>query len=239
MEQNELKDLILTSFNHSNIDPKKEKINDLITYINMLKEWNKKFNLTAITDFNEIVIKHFEDSLTVLKYININKDSKIIDIGTGAGFPGVPLKIMRPDINITLLDSLNKRLIFLTELTNKLHIPAKIIHARAENISHEPEYREVYDFAVSRAVAQLNTLLELSLPFVILNGYFLAMKGKDSANEIKSAETALNALGGKIEDVINFNLSDDSPRSIIVIKKISQTPLIYPRTSAKILKSPL
>lgn len=208
-------------------------------YYKLLAEWNKKINLTAITKPDEVAVKHFEDSLSVLKYVDINKNAKIIDIGTGAGFPGIPLKIVRDDLNLTLLDSLSKRLVFLQDVCNELNISTQTLHSRAEEASKKAEYREKYDFAFSRAVAQLNILSELCLPYVKKGGCFVAMKGPDTGEELKNAETAITVLGGKVKRIEEFKLSDNSGRTLIIIEKIKNTPEKYPRHGSKLKTRPL
>lgn len=208
-------------------------------YSKMLVEWNQKMNLTAITAENEIAVRHFIDSISVLKYITIKPNASVIDIGTGAGFPGIPIKIMRPDIRLTLLDSLNKRLIFLSELCKAMDINADIIHARAEEYAKKTEYREVFDYVVSRAVAGLPSLCEYCIPYVKKGGIFVSMKGSDAEYEMELAGNAINILGGRLENVYRFSLPDESQRSIIVVSKISGTPEKYPRRCTKISKNPL
>lgn len=208
-------------------------------YAGMLIEWNKKMNLTAITAENEIAVKHFIDSISVLKYINLKPNADLVDIGTGAGFPGIPLKIMRPDIKLTLLDSLNKRLIFLEEVCKAINLKADIIHARAEELSQNPEYREKFDYAVSRAVANLPSLCEYCIPYIKNGGMFISMKGSDGQNELELAQNAIKLLGGKSDSIYTFNLPDESIRTIITISKISSTSSKYPRRGTKISKNPL
>lgn len=212
-------------------------------YALMLKEWNQKMNLTAIVDDEGIMVKHFLDSLLLLNCLNqIGVDSsslKMVDVGTGAGFPGVPTAIARPGTQLTLLDGLNKRIVFLTELCGKLGITANAIHGRAEEIGRKSEYREQYDLATARAVSDLRELSEYCLPFVKVGGYFAALKGYDVEEELKGASKAIRLLGGKVTDVKKYTLPDGSKRSIVCIKKISQTAAKYPRPSAKIAKSPL
>lgn len=208
-------------------------------YYNLLIEWNEKMNLTAITEKDEVAIKHFADSVSLLSVVDIPQGASIIDVGTGAGFPGIPLKIVRPDIKLTLLDSLNKRLIFLQNVCDELEFTAEIIHARAEEGGQNENLRESYNFAVSRAVAQLNTLCEFCLPFVKTGGSFISMKGPNAENEIDTANNAVNILGGKIKKVNKFTLTDDSSRTVIQIEKIKQTPKKYPRHGGKIKKQPL
>ena len=208
-------------------------------YSKMLVEWNEKMNLTAITEESEIAVRHFIDSISILKYIDIKPDASLIDIGTGAGFPGIPVKIMRSDIKLTLLDSLNKRLIFLSELCRAIGINADIVHARAEEYAQKAGYRESFDYAVSRAVANLPSLCEYCIPYVKKGGMFIAMKGSDAENEIALSGKAINTLGGHLEKVHGFVLPDQSRRNIIVISKIADTPEKYPRRGTKISKNPL
>ena len=209
-------------------------------YMRTVLEWNEKINLTSITDENEFIIKHFYDSLTLLHTLDIKEGAKIIDVGTGAGFPGIPLKIARPDVQLTLLDSLNKRLVFLEEnVLTPLDLTANVIHGRAEEISRQNDYREKFDFAVSRAVANLSSLSEYCLPFVKVGGVFASMKGPESSEEIKQAGNAIKVLGGKVDMVENLTLPDGSGRSIVSIDKIKHTPEKYPRRGVKINKNPI
>jgi len=223
----------------NNISINDEKLEKFNAYAELLKEWNEKMNLTAITDDEGIAVKHFIDSISVLKYISLENGCRVIDIGTGAGFPGIPLKIMCPEISITLLDSLNKRLIFLDEVCSKLDITAELKHGRAEEAGRDVNFREKYDIAVSRAVANLPALCEYCLPFVKVGGRFISMKGPDGENELAAAEKAFNILGGNVENLVGTELPDSSRRTIISIKKISSTPDKYPRRGTKISKNPL
>lgn len=206
-------------------------------YASLLVETNKVMNLTAITEPDEIVIKHFIDSLEILKYVNISEGASIIDIGTGAGFPGVPLLIAKNDIRLTLLDSLSKRLNFLSSVLEECNLSAELVHARAEDGGRDGNLRETFDFATARAVAPLNVLAEYCLPFVKVGGYFAALKG--SGEETESAKNAASLLGGEITDTVSYKLPNSDPRSIVIIKKISQTPTAYPRKPKKIAASPL
>ena len=206
-------------------------------YADLLKEWNQKMNLTAITDDEGIAVKHFIDSITVLQSCDIR--GSVIDIGTGAGFPGIPLKIMQPDISLTLLDSLNKRLVFLSEVCSKIEIDAEIVHSRAEEGALKSQYREKYDIAVSRAVANLPALCEYCIPYVKTGGLFISLKGPDGENELSASENAIKVLGGKVENVRGLVLPDNSSRTMIMIRKISPTPGKYPRRGQKINKNPL
>ena len=208
-------------------------------YAGMLVETNKVMNLTAITEPDEIVIKHFVDSLSLLKYADIPKNASVIDVGTGAGFPGVALLIARPDLKLTLLDSLKKRLVFLENVLKELDLTAKTVHLRAEQGGQDKEYREKYDFAVARAVAALPVLSEYCLPFVKQNGEFIAMKGGLTAEELGQSENAIKILGGEIVSKDSFELFGRGERTIVRIKKISQTPTKYPRQTAKIVSKPL
>lgn len=209
-------------------------------YARILVEWNEKINLTAITEPKEIAVKHFIDSLTVLKAFNIKNNASMIDVGTGAGFPSVPLKIVRNDIQLTLLDSLNKRINFLNQLCDELDIKAETIHSRAEDAGRSKPYRESFDIAVSRAVANLPSLCEYCIPFVKNGGSFIAMKGKDGLAELESAKNAINILGGKCRENNDYiTLPDDEKRIIFIIEKVQFTPEKYPRRGVKINKLPL
>ena len=183
----------------NNIPINEKQKSDFEIYAKMLVEWNKKMNLTSITQENEIAIKHFIDSISVIKYLNLNKNASLIDIGTGAGFPGIPIKIMYPDMKLTLLDSLNKRLIFLNEVCNLINVKADIVHARAEELSQKDNYREKFDYAISRAVANLPSLCEYCMPYVKKGGLFISMKGSDGEKELSLAKNAVSVLGGKFE----------------------------------------
>lgn len=218
---------------------KKEQIEKLDVYAEMLLEWNEKINLTAITDSEGIAIKHFYDSLTPLWYLNIPKNARVIDVGTGAGFPSIPMAIVRPDLRFTLLDSLNKRLNFLNEVCTRLDISAELVHMRAEDAAQKAEYRESFDVAVSRAVAALPVLCEYCIPFVRKNGMFIAMKGSKAEEELEISKNAVSTLGAAIEKTVKISLPDDSERNIIVIRKKNYTPKAYPRHGSKIAKKSL
>ena len=219
-----------------NIAVSDKNIEKFCLFEKLLLEWNEKINLTAITDSFDIMTKHFLDSLLPLSVFDIPQNARLIDVGTGAGFPGVPLKLARNDISVTLLDSLNKRINFLTEVISELKLEKiQAIHARAEEFGRLTEYRETFDIAISRAVAALDMLAEFCLPLVKVGGVFLAMKAEDSAEEIKTAMPIIKALGGKIEDEILTKIPHtDIVRKIIVIRKINQTPAQYPRSMKKI-----
>lgn len=208
----------------------------LSIYAELLVSYNEKVNLTAITEPQEILRKHFIDSIMIIKYADIPEKSSIIDVGTGAGFPSVPVKLYRPDIKLTVLDSLNKRVNFLRELCEKLDIEAEFIHGRAEDISKMPEYREKFDVSCARAVAGMPLLSELCVPFVKVGGAFYALKGPNE--DISLGENAVKLLGGEIADVFEYELFDEK-RRIAAVKKISHTPPKYPRNSSQIKKKSL
>lgn len=223
-----------------NLELSEEKIEKFYKYMNLLLEWNEKINLTAITNKKEIIIKHFIDSLSIAK--KISSGSKIIDVGTGAGFPGIPLKIYDESINITLLDSLNKRINFLNEVTSKLNLDngIELIHGRAEEMARNVKFRAQYDFAVSRAVAPLNVLLEYLVPYTKLNGNVIAMKGSNADEEIKNAENALKELGCCIVEKNKIILPENAgERYIIVVNKQNDTKNKYPRKAGIPKKEPL
>ena len=207
-------------------------------YLDMLLEWNEKMNLTAIKDRQGVIIKHFYDSLLLLTVTDIKQGARVIDVGTGAGFPGVVLKIARPDIELTLLDSLNKRLVFLGELLNALGLDAELVHGRAEDKAKAP-LRESFDIATARAVAALPVLSEYCLPYVKVGGVFIAMKGPLATDELANSKNAIKLLGGQNLGLERKNLPEGDERNFVITKKISQTPTKYPRCSAKIAKSSL
>ena len=216
-----------------------EQQEQFFEYMKLLIKWNERMNLTAITDPDEIILKHFIDSITILK--EIKDDSKLVDVGTGAGFPGIPLSIMNPTLKITLVDSLNKRLIFLQEVVKELKLKnVEIIHARAEELGQNKEYRESFDVATSRAVANLSTLSEYLIPLVKINGKVISMKASGAQNEINEAGKAIKVLGGMIEKIEEFNLPQtDIGRTIIVIKKEKETSRKYPRKAGIPSKEPI
>ncbi len=211
----------------------------LNTYGNLLIEWNEKINLTAITEPNEVVIKHFYDCILFLKRVDIPRGATVIDVGTGAGFPGIVLKIMRPDISLTLLDALNKRLVFLNEVLKALNLDARLLHSRAEDAGKDTAHREQYDIACARAVARLSALCEYCLPLVKIGGQLVAMKGPSAMQELDEAQNAIQLLGGGKSEIFVDTLTGDETRHFINIKKISQTPSKYPRKGVKISKQPL
>ena len=208
-------------------------------FAELLIETNKSFNLTAIKEPDDVTVKHFADCLAIFKYVNIPENAKIIDVGTGAGFPGLVLKLARPDINMTFLDSTKKKLGFIENVLNACGVKGETLHMRAEEAAQLSKYREQFDFATARAVAALPVLSEYCLPFVKQGGSFVSMKSAESNEEMESAKKAISILGGKIESDIVFDLVENMPRRIITIKKNSQTPTKYPRPSAQIAKKPL
>ena len=220
------------------------QIEKFLIYYEMLVEKNKVMNLTAITEFDEVMKKHFIDSLSLVKACELNgneSDISLIDIGTGAGFPGIPLKIAFPDLKITLLDSLNKRVDFLKEVINALNLyDIEVIHGRAEDYAKPDQLREKFDLCVSRAVANLSVLSEYCLPYVKVGGRFISYKSEKVSEEIKDAEYAIQVLGGEVESHITFRLPDsDLSRNLCVIRKCSLTPSKYPRKSGTVSKKPL
>lgn len=209
-------------------------------YKELILEYNKHTNLTRITEDDEFNVKHFLDSLSIFKTDLFVKDKKIIDIGTGAGFPGLPLKLYNEDLDITLLDSLRKRIDFLNGVIEELGLKKiRAIHARAEEIARDKKHRESYDIAVSRAVANLSTLTEYAMAFVKVGGYFISQKGPEYKEELKSAKKAIELMGGEVKDVIHTPLPNDIDHYIIVIKKVKTTDKKYPRGGGKPRKSPL
>lgn len=214
-------------------------IDRLDLYAEMLIETNKTLNLTAITDPTEIVYKHFIDSLSLLTCIDFQEGAKVIDVGTGAGFPGVVLLIARPDLKMTLLDGTNKRLVFIQNVLDEIDLDADVVHMRAEIAGKDTKYREQFDIATARAVASLNVLGEYCMPFVKLGGIFAPMKSAKTDEEVKSAKGAIKLLGGRIDKINELNINNCGERYVIITKKISQTPPKYPRASAQISKKPL
>lgn len=209
-------------------------------YKELILEYNKHTNLTRITEDDEFNVKHFLDSLSLLKTGKFNGKEKIIDIGTGAGFPGVPLKLYNENLDITLLDSLRKRIDFLDSVIEDLDLQnIRAIHARAEEIARTEEYREQFDIAVSRAVANLSTLTEYAMGFVKVGGYFISQKGPEYEEELKNAKRSIEIMGGVVEDVIHTPLPNDIDHYIILIKKVKATDKKYPRGGGKPRKSPL
>lgn len=222
------------------IDINESQLKKFNIYFKFLVEYNNHTNLTSVVEPGMVAVKHFVDSFLITKVITLSDNDEVIDIGTGAGFPGMAVKILNPSINITLVDSLNKKINFLNELKNLLGIEARVFHKRAEDLSRNPYYRDKFDYCVSRAVASLNILVEYCMPFVKDGGYFVAMKGPNVEDEIKNSLNAIKALGGKLEKTEKMELPGGlGKRSIILIKKFEKTREEYPRQTAKIIKRPL
>jgi len=238
VKQEEFEKIIIEKSNTIKVGIYEKEADLFYQYMNLLIEWNNNINLTSITEPRDIILKHFIDSLTVYKHV---KNMNIIDVGTGAGFPGIPLKIVDEDIKITLLDSLNKRINFLNEVIENLSLNnIKAVHGRVEEVGRNKEYRECYDVAVSRAVAPLNVLLEYMIPLVKVGGKCVCMKGSNVEEEIKQSTNALKRLNAEIESVESFELpGTDMKRNIVVIKKLDKTDSIFPRKAGTPSKKPL
>lgn len=209
------------------------------SYAERLVRWNEHVNLTAITEPDDIVIKHFIDCLYIMKYVAFKKDEKLVDVGTGAGFPGMPLLIANPDLDVTFVDSMEKRIGFLRDVLKNIGLTGTRIHERAEIVGKDADYREKFDYATARAVAPLNVLCEYCLPLIKVGGLFVSLKGSSGMEELKAAENAINVLGGEVAKAVEYQLPNGDGRSIIIIRKISQTPTKYPRKSKKIDTKPL
>mgnify|MGYP004614816981 CR=1 FL=1 len=216
-----------------------KQIEQFYKYMNLLLEWNEKINLTAITEKKDVILKHFIDSLTISKYIEEN--STLVDIGTGAGFPGIPIKIYRPDVKVTLVDSLNKRINFLNEIISELELKdINTIHSRVEEFGKNKRYREQFDIVTARAVANLTVLSEYLLPLTKIDGKCICMKGSEIQEEFNDSKNAIRILGGQIENIYKFNLpKSDILRNIVIIKKVNNTPNKYPRKPGTPTKEPI
>jgi len=238
-DEKELTSILVEGAGEFGLNLENSQVDAFMKYMDMLKEWNKKINLTAIEEDKEIIIKHFLDSLSIIPYL-ANENKNLIDVGTGAGFPGIPVKICKGEVEVTLLDSLDKRIKFLNEVVNNLELKGiGAVHGRAEDFGQNPQYREKFDCAVARAVANLPVLLEYCLPFVKTGGLFIAMKGSNT-EEVDMSSKALDILGGEIENIYTLTLPfSDIKRNIITVRKLRQTPTKYPRKAGKPLKVPL
>jgi len=239
MELEEFKEELLNKAKMLNVELSETQVNQFYTYMKMIQEWNEKINLTAILEPKEMILKHFIDSITILG--DIKENAKIVDIGTGAGFPGIPIKIVRPDTEIVLLDSLNKRINFLNNVIEELKLEKiKTIHSRAEDFGANNQNREAFDVAVSRAVAPMNVLLEYLLSTVKVGGICICMKGPEIDEEIEESKNAAKILGGKIEKIQKIELvNSGNQRTLINVKKINITPNKYPRNAGTPSKKPL
>lgn len=239
MEKQEFEQKIKTYADEIEIVLNEQQIHQFYQYMELLLEWNEKINLTAITNPEEIIVKHFIDSLTIAKHVKEN--ARLIDVGTGAGFPGIPLKIIREDIEITLLDSLNKRVNFLNEVIHELKLSKiQAVHSRVEDFAKDKKNRESFDYATSRAVANLSTLSEYLIPLVKIGGNAISMKGSEVDEEMKQSQKAISLLGGKIETIETFQLpQSDINRNIIIIHKSQNTPNKYPRKAGMPSKEPI
>lgn len=232
-------DLMKQELNNMGVELDGYGLDRFDAYAERLVRWNNHVNLTTITEPDDIAIKHFVDCLSIMKYVKFNKGDKVVDVGTGAGFPGLPLLIANPDIDVNFVDSVGKKLGFIKDVMRNNGLVANVTHKRAEDMGKDGNYRESYDYAVSRAVAPLNILCEYCLPLVKVGGYFIAMKGAAAEQELADAANAIHTLGGALEKIDSFKLSTGDSRAIIIIKKISQTPTKYPRKSKKIDSRPL
>ena len=238
MKQN---DPLRDSLDKLKIQYNDEQIEQFRSYYELLTEWNKKINLTAITGYEDVVRKHFIDSILICSLLDLNKDIRIIDVGTGAGFPGIPIKILNPDCRIVLLDSLNKRVRFLETVVNELGLEnVECIHGRAEDVSREKKYRASFDLSVSRAVANLSTLCEYCIPFLKKGGMFVSYKSDKADDEINGSENAVRTLGSEITSVKEIALPEtDIVRKFVMITNIKQVSNIYPRKAGIPAKDPL
>ncbi len=234
-------DKLKESFNQLNITLTDKQYQQFLDYYELLIEWNKVMNLTGITEFEEVVIKHFVDSLSLVYAVDCYKNYRLLDMGTGAGFPGIPLKIAFPHMEIVLLDSLNKRIKFLNEVIETLELEnITAIHGRAEDFAKKEQYREQFDLCVSRAVANMATLSEYCIPYVKKQGYFIPYKSGMIEEELKISRKAIGLLGGKVLEVKTFELPEsDISRSLVIVKKEKETPKKYPRSGGKPSKEPI
>ncbi len=222
-----------------NIDLTEKQIEQFLKYYEILVETNKVMNLTAITEFDEVIEKHFLDSLSLVRVFDLNRNVKILDLGTGAGFPGIPLKITFPEIDIVLADSLNKRVKFLNEVVETLQLKqVETVHGRAEELAKNKKYREQFDLCTSRAVANLSSLSEYCIPFVKEGGRFISYKSGEIEEEVDQAKRAIHVLGGKLDQVYKFDLHEQK-RSFVIIEKVKKTPAVYPRKAGTPTKEPL
>lgn len=238
MDKLEFKEFFLNECKKNDINMENIEIEKFYTYMNGILSWNDKINVTAIKDEKEFIVKHFVDSLTAKDYIAT--EDRVLDIGTGAGFPGIPLKLVHSNNKFVLVDSVNKKLNVIRDLIPKLELKnIECIHGRAEDLANNKEYRETFDIVTSRAVSNLSTLVEYMLPFVKVGGKIICLKGPNYEEELRNATKAIKVLGGKLEAIENKIISDDYERNLIVIRKINPTPKQYPRGQGKPLKEPI
>ena len=238
MNIEEFKKIFLEEANKNNIKVNDEQIENLYKYMVGIIEWNDKVNVTAIVEERLFIVKHFIDSLLINHYLQGKE--RIIDIGTGGGFPGIPLKILNKEMKFTLIDSVNKKLNVIRDLSEKIDLEnLEVIHTRAEDLANKKDYRECYDVATTRAVSNLSTILEYMLPFVKVGGIAVCMKGPNYKEELNEAKKAIEILGGKFEQIETFNLEGEMERNILVIKKVKNTPNKFPRGQGKPLKEPI
>lgn len=238
MKLEEFKEIFMQEVSNNNIQLKTEEYQEFLFYMEEVIAWNEKINVTAITNEKEFLVKHLIDSLTVNKLVEDNKS--LIDIGTGAGFPGIPLKIANPKLKVTLIDSVNKKLNVIRDITQKMNLDnLEIIHSRAEDLAIKKEYREQFDFATTRAVSRLNVIAEYMLPFVKIGGKAICMKGLNIEEELEEAKNAIQILGGRIEKIEHLFLDGEYERNIVIISKEKNTPLQFPRGKGKPSKEPL
>ena len=238
MDLKEFESFFEKELNKNQLIVSKEAYEKYFKYMKNVLEWNTKINVTAVRDEENFIIKHYIDSLMISKYVE--GKPRVIDIGTGAGFPGVPIKLFNEEMKITLIDSINKKLNVIRESIKGLGLnKIDIIHSRAEDLAVKVEYREMYDIATTRAVSNLSTILEYMMPFIKVGGIAVCMKGPNYQEELENARNAIKILGGKIEVIENFNINTEYERNIIVVKKVSSTPKKYPRSGNKPLKEPI
>lgn len=229
----------ISEVNKISVELSEVQLEQFRLYYKMLVEKNKVMNLTGITDWDEVLEKHFLDSISLIRAVDLNQKLTVMDMGTGAGFPGIPLKIAFPNLKVTLADSLNKRVLFLQKVIDALKLEdIEAIHGRAEDLARDKKYREQYDISVSRAVANLSTLSEYCLPFVKIGGQFISYKSGEIEEEVNASKSAVFLLGGKVKDIVKFELGE-SGRSFIVIDKVKGTPKTYPRKAGTPSKKPL
>ena len=238
MELKEFEEVFKKELAKNKIELKKENSELFYIYMKEIIDWNEKINVTAITDEKEFLVKHLVDSLTINRFVESGKN--LIDIGTGAGFPGIPLKISNPNLHVTLIDSVNKKLNVIRDISSKMNLDRlEIIHTRAEDLAMQKGYRESFDYATTRAVSRLNTIVEYMLPFIKVGGKAICMKGPNIKEELEEAKKAIEVLGGKVESVENILLDDEFERNIVIISKEKLTPKQFPRSKGKPVKEPI